>query len=69
MSRERWGCADCDGDGMFETATGQQICHCKAGQKRRAYLEMTNKQRRDARRRKPAKPATDEPDAQEEIPF
>ena len=67
--RRSWRCAECDGTGMYQTATGMRVCDCEAGKKRREYLAMTDEERRrasrDTRRRKRGKPA----ETQEEIPF
>ena len=69
--RRSWRCAECDGTGMYQTATGMRVCDCEAGNKRREYLAMTDEERRRAnretRRRKRGKPA--QLKEQEEIPF
>lgn len=62
-----WQCAECQGDGMYPTATGMRVCDCEAGKSRREYLGMSAEERRREARRKREKAA--EAETQQEIPF
>lgn len=64
-----WKCSTCGGDGMYRSEKGMTVCDCEAGRSRRAYLSMTDEERRAAFRER-TKPKKRKPTpAQEEIPF
>lgn len=69
-----WNCAKCNGKGMFPTSTGVEICNCSHGDRKRRYLGLSEKERRqefrDSRKRHIDKKGNDKtPEGQEEIPF
>ena len=70
-----WNCKKCNGKGMFPTATGVAICDCSHGDRKKKYLSLSEKERREefrgSRKRHLDKDKTKKTpeEAQEVIPF
>lgn len=70
-----WNCKKCNGEGMYPTGAGMTICDCKDGDRRKRWLELTEKERkaeyqkRTGRRRGKDKGNKTPEEGQEVIPF